>query len=161
MINAQSPTMITVDMAFRIHAYGDYGVANALGLISYLMTGALSWIYLRSRSRKRGPPMIQSRSAVLRWVLRGVVLGALAFAIFGPLANLLLWAVAERWYFPHKLPLEYGFSFWGRVFAPRGGAIQSLTNSIAIAFCTVVLSLALAMPAGYALARLQPALAQR
>ena len=34
MINAQSPTMITVDMAFRINAYGDYGVANALGLVS-------------------------------------------------------------------------------------------------------------------------------
>ena len=47
MINAQSPTMITANMAFRINAYGDYGVANALGLISYLMTGAVSWIYLR------------------------------------------------------------------------------------------------------------------
>ena len=34
MINAHSPTMITVNMAFRINAYGDYGVANALGLIS-------------------------------------------------------------------------------------------------------------------------------
>ena len=40
MINAQTPTMITVDMAYRINAYGDYGVANALGFISYLMTGA-------------------------------------------------------------------------------------------------------------------------
>jgi ABC-type sugar transport system permease subunit len=47
MINAQSPTMITANMAFRINAYGDYGVANALGLISYLTTGAVSWIYLR------------------------------------------------------------------------------------------------------------------
>ncbi len=32
MINAQTPTMLTADMAFRINAYGDYGVANALGL---------------------------------------------------------------------------------------------------------------------------------
>jgi ABC-type sugar transport system permease subunit len=47
MINAQSPTMITANMAFRINAYGDYGVANALGLISCLMTGAVSWLYLR------------------------------------------------------------------------------------------------------------------
>jgi putative spermidine/putrescine transport system permease protein len=47
MINAQSPTMITANMAFRINAYGDYGVANALGVISYLMTGVVSWIYLR------------------------------------------------------------------------------------------------------------------
>ncbi len=47
MINAQSPTMITADMAFRINSYGDYGVANALGLISLLFTGAVAWIYLR------------------------------------------------------------------------------------------------------------------
>ncbi len=51
MINAQSPTMITVDMAFRINSYGDYGVANALGFISYpvikLLTGkgrTVHWI---------------------------------------------------------------------------------------------------------------------
>jgi len=54
MINAQSPTMITANMAFRINAYGDYGVANALGLISYLMTGAVSWIYLRYAVREQG-----------------------------------------------------------------------------------------------------------
>ncbi|MDQ3558582.1 MAG: ABC transporter permease subunit, partial [Pseudomonadota bacterium] len=46
MINAQSPTMITANMAFRINAYGDYGVANALGLISLAMTGAVAWFYL-------------------------------------------------------------------------------------------------------------------
>jgi len=88
-------------------------------------------------------------------LLLGAMLGLLAFAIFGPLINLLLWTVAERWYFPHKLPLEYGFTFWGRVFAPRGGAVQSLTNSIIIALGTVGLCLATALPAGYALARLR------
>jgi ABC-type spermidine/putrescine transport system permease subunit II len=91
----------------------------------------------------------------LRWIGRGVVLALLAFAIFGPLTNMLLWTVTERWYFPHKLPLDYGFSFWGRVFAPRGGAVESLTNSILIALGTVLLSLAMAIPAGYALARLK------
>jgi putative spermidine/putrescine transport system permease protein len=54
MINAQSPTMLTVDMAFRINFYGDYGVANALGFISYLMTGAVAWIYLRQGVRQSG-----------------------------------------------------------------------------------------------------------
>lgn len=90
-----------------------------------------------------------------RWVVRGLVLGVIAFAIFGPLFNMLLWTVAERWYFPYKLPLEYGFSFWSRVFAPRGGATESLTNSIVIATGTVILCLAMAIPAGYALARLR------
>jgi putative spermidine/putrescine transport system permease protein len=54
MINAQSPTMLTVDMAFRINAYGDYGVANALGFISYLMTGMVAWVYLRQGVREGG-----------------------------------------------------------------------------------------------------------
>jgi putative spermidine/putrescine transport system permease protein len=47
MLSGGSPTMITVDMAFRVNSYGDYGVANALGFVSYLIAGASAWIYLR------------------------------------------------------------------------------------------------------------------
>jgi ABC-type spermidine/putrescine transport system permease subunit II len=93
--------------------------------------------------------------AALWWIPRGIVFGLMAFFIFGPLANLLLWTVAEKWYFPHSLPLEYGFSNWVKVFAPRGGAVESLTNSLVVAVLTVAVSLALAIPAGYALARLK------
>ena len=53
MINAQSPTMITANIAFRINAYADYGVANALGMISLIMTGAVAWIYLRISMKER------------------------------------------------------------------------------------------------------------
>lgn len=53
MINAQSPTMLTADIAFRINAYGDYGVANALGLISLVATGCVAWFYLRHSMRER------------------------------------------------------------------------------------------------------------
>ena len=88
-------------------------------------------------------------------VLRALLLALFAFAIFGPLLNLGLWAFAERWYFPSKLPLEYGFTFWARVFAPRGNAIASLGTSIWIALLTVAFSLAVAIPAGYALGRLK------
>jgi len=56
MLNAKTPTMLTVDMAFRINSYGDYGVANALGFISYLMTGVVAWVYLRQGVRKGGAP---------------------------------------------------------------------------------------------------------
>lgn len=54
MINAQTPTTITANMAFRINAYGDYGVANALGVISILLTGGVAWLYLRQASREKG-----------------------------------------------------------------------------------------------------------
>jgi len=87
--------------------------------------------------------------------VRAALLALLAFVIFGPLLNLALWAFAEKWYFPSKLPLEYGLTFWRRVFAPRGNALASLGTSIWIALLTVALSLAVAVPAGYALARLR------
>jgi ABC-type spermidine/putrescine transport system permease subunit II len=94
-----------------------------------------------------------SLRAALRYLTMGVVFGLLAFAIFGPLLNLVLWAFAEKWYFPYKLPLEYGVSFWQRVFRPQGHAMESLGTSIAIALFTVAACLAVAIPAGYALAR--------
>jgi len=53
MINAQSPTMITADIAFRLNAYRDYGVANALGLISLLITASVAWIYLKHNVRSQ------------------------------------------------------------------------------------------------------------
>lgn len=54
MVAGSQPTMLTVDMAFRINSYGDYPVANALGVISYLMTAVTAWIYLRHSLRKQG-----------------------------------------------------------------------------------------------------------
>lgn len=54
MIDPNSPTMITVDMAYRINAHGDYGVANALGFLSYAMAGLVGWIYLRHGVRQGG-----------------------------------------------------------------------------------------------------------
>jgi putative spermidine/putrescine transport system permease protein len=93
-----------------------------------------------------------------RWkqnATRALAIGLLAFLIFGPLANLLLWAFAERWYFPGKLPQEFGLKFWFQVFQPRGNAVQSLVVSVVIALMTVAFCLAVAVPAGYALARLK------
>jgi putative spermidine/putrescine transport system permease protein len=53
MINAQSPTMLTADIAFRVNSYGDYGVANALGLISLALAASVAWIYLRASLKER------------------------------------------------------------------------------------------------------------
>lgn len=88
-----------------------------------------------------------------RLVLQGLILGVAAFFILGPIVNLALWAVAEQWFFPHKLPLVYGFKYWETVFRPTGDALASLVTSILIALWTVVACLAVSIPAGYALAR--------
>jgi putative spermidine/putrescine transport system permease protein len=52
MVAGSQPTMLTVDMAFRINSYGDYATANALGVISYAMTAIAAWIYLRHQIRR-------------------------------------------------------------------------------------------------------------
>lgn len=53
MINAQSPTMLTADIAFRVNSYGDYGVANALGIVSLVLASSVAWIYLRASMKER------------------------------------------------------------------------------------------------------------
>ncbi|WP_342362948.1 ABC transporter permease [Terrarubrum flagellatum] len=53
MVAGSQPTMMTVDMAFRVTSYGDYGVANALGVISYLITAFAAWFYLRHNLAER------------------------------------------------------------------------------------------------------------
>jgi len=94
-------------------------------------------------------------ASLLRAALAAVLLAAFAFALIGPLANLALWSVAERWYTPYKLPVTYGTRYWEQVFRPTGDAMASLGTSVWIALLTVVVALALSVPAGYALARLK------
>ncbi|MBQ0824363.1 ABC transporter permease subunit [Microvirga sp. HBU67558] len=88
-------------------------------------------------------------------VLKVAGLAAFAFLLFGPLANLVLWSVAERWYTPFKLPVSYGLRYWEVVFRPTGDAMTSLMTSVGIACLTVMVALAVSVPAGYALARLK------
>lgn len=90
-----------------------------------------------------------------RTALAGLGLAVFAFFLIGPLANLALWSVAERWYTPYKLPVTYGTRYWEQVFRPTGDAMASLATSVWIAVLTVVVALALSIPAGYALARLK------
>ncbi|WP_449375671.1 ABC transporter permease, partial [Bosea thiooxidans] len=91
----------------------------------------------------------------LRMILAAFALAAFAFFLIGPLVNLALWSVAERWYTPYKLPVVYGTRYWEQVFRPTGDAMASLGTSVWIAVLTVIVALALSIPAGYALARLK------
>jgi len=51
MINPNSPTMMTVDVAYRINTHGDYAVANALCLMSLIVAAVGAWFYLRHSAR--------------------------------------------------------------------------------------------------------------
>jgi putative spermidine/putrescine transport system permease protein len=92
---------------------------------------------------------------IVRTLLQALALVVFAFILVGPLINLVLWSVAERWYAPYKLPVAYGLRYWEVVFRPTGDAMASLMTSVGIAVAVVVVALAVSIPAGYALARLK------
>ena len=52
MINPNSPTMMTVDVAYRISTFADYAVANALCLLSLLLAAVGAAFYLRHAVRR-------------------------------------------------------------------------------------------------------------
>jgi ABC-type spermidine/putrescine transport system permease subunit II len=110
----------------------------------------------RATSHEAAPSAAGARVWVLgSTVLKILGLAVFAFLLFGPLANLALWSVAERWYTPFKLPVSYGMRYWEVVFRPTGDAMSSLMTSVGIACLTVMVALAVSVPAGYALARLK------
>ncbi len=52
LIGGKSPVTLTVDIAHRVNYFGDYGVANALGVFSYIMVSLLALYYVRSMMKK-------------------------------------------------------------------------------------------------------------
>ncbi|HRZ65092.1 MAG TPA: ABC transporter permease subunit [Spirochaetia bacterium] len=52
IIGGKTPTTITVDIAHRVNYFRDFGVANALGVCSYVMVIFTAAYYLKSRIRE-------------------------------------------------------------------------------------------------------------
>jgi ABC-type spermidine/putrescine transport system permease subunit I len=52
LIGGKTPTTVTVDIAHRVTYFGDYGVANSLGVFSYLMVLITAIYYLRYSVKK-------------------------------------------------------------------------------------------------------------
>lgn len=75
------------------------------------------------------------------------------FFLFGPLAGMVLWSFALKWFWPHIIPQEFGLRYWAQTFTGAVGIGDSLRNSILIAVTVVVIALIMSIPAGYAFAR--------
>jgi len=80
--------------------------------------------------------------------------------VIGPMVSLFLWSVAQKWYWPHPLPQAITFDYWAQALGLKTslaiGAVSivsAFTLSILIALATVVIAMAIAIPAGYALAK--------
>lgn len=85
--------------------------------------------------------------------LQTLLLVLMLLAMFGPLLNLLIWTVAESWFFPHSLPSQWGLKYWYQVFSPYSDVSGSLLTSVLIAVLSVLVCLLVSIPAGYALSR--------
>jgi putative spermidine/putrescine transport system permease protein len=84
-------------------------------------------------------------------IFRIVLVVLACFIIFGPLSSLVIWSVAEKWYWPHILPQQVGLFYWGKVF--QGRMVQALEVGVIIAVVVTALSLLMTVPLGYVLAR--------
>ena len=96
----------------------------------------------------------------INWGLEIVLFILSVLILFGPMLSLGLWSVAEKWFWPHIFPQEIGFSYWAQALGIQKsfaiGAVSivpAFLRSIVIAVVTVILSMGIAIPAGYALAK--------
>jgi ABC-type spermidine/putrescine transport system permease subunit II len=89
-----------------------------------------------------------------------VFLVTVFLVIIWPMTSLFIWSVAETWYWPHALPQEIGTAYWQQALGLRTslaiGAVSIVPAfflSLTIAIIVVVMSMIIAIPAGYALAK--------
>jgi putative spermidine/putrescine transport system permease protein len=80
--------------------------------------------------------------------------------IIWPMTSLFIWSIAETWYWPNALPQEIGTAYWQQALGLKTslaiGAVSIVPAfflSLTIAIIVVVLSMIIAIPAGYALAK--------
>jgi len=106
------------------------------------------------------------QKSVFRKTIEIVIFAIFIFFLFAPLLSLGIWSVALRWYWPHTLPQQIGFDYWlqalGVTKSLTLGAVNVLPAfwlSLGIAIIVVIITMAIAIPAGYSLAKLKiPAL---
>ncbi len=84
------------------------------------------------------------------------------FFLFAPVLSLGIWSVALRWYWPYTLPQKIGFDYWLQALGITKSLTLGAVNvvpafllSLGIAIIVVVITMAISIPAGYALAKLK------
>ena len=70
----------------------------------------------------------------------------------GPVLVLAVWSFARGWYWPALLPREWSLDAWSYALSAESGIGGALGNSLFIAVAVSLVSVAIAMPAGRALA---------
>lgn len=96
----------------------------------------------------------------LIFTLEIVFLVVVFLVIIWPMTSLFIWSIAETWYWPHALPQKIGLDYWQQALGLQQslaiGAVSIVPAfflSLLIAIIVVVISMLIATPAGYALAK--------
>ena len=83
---------------------------------------------------------------------RKIVFLCILVSVILPFLPLLLWSIAEKWFYPALLPQAFDTRAWSYVFTTAGSQIlNGLFTSFNLALVTTVISLLLGIPAGRAL----------
>ena len=105
-------------MAWRIDSLGDYGTANALGLVASPRERDRRLGLAAASAARAGRAMIVAQLGD-RWLPRALLLAAFAFFVFGPVANLVLWSVGGGLVLAEPPAGAWGFRFWETRIPPR------------------------------------------
>ncbi len=91
-----------------------------------------------------------------------IIFSVFIFFLFAPLLSLGIWSVALRWYWPNTLPQKIGFDYWLQALGVTKSLTLGAVNvipafllSLGIAIIVVIITMAIAIPAGYSLAKLK------
>ncbi|MFZ1201306.1 MAG: ABC transporter permease subunit [Desulfobacterales bacterium] len=80
------------------------------------------------------------------------IAGLIFFTVGLPFLQLVLWSLADRWFYPGLLPQEWGWRAWGYIFDTAGTQIiGAVAQSLAVATVTALVALLAGLPAGRAL----------
>ena len=106
------------------------------------------------------------KKSIFKKTIEIVIFVVFLFFLFTPLFSTIIWSVALVWYWPHTLPQKVGFDYWLQALGITKSLTLGAVNvvpafllSLGIAIIVVIITMAIAIPAGYALAKLKiPAL---
>ena len=90
---------------------------------------------------------------MIRLALRAAACALAVFLVIGPLASLAVWSLAERWTASSPWPQRFGLKYWSRMLT--ADFLEPLRLGVLIALLVTAVALVLAVPLGYALARLR------
>lgn len=80
-----------------------------------------------------------------------LIVAVMTSIMVAPIFVLLTWSIAHSWPWPSLLPTEFGLRGLGHVFNPGSGALESLFTSLKVSIITMLIGIAISIPAGKAL----------